>query len=229
MQQVWQTWTVNAVAWREAARKLIGPRITELDASLAKEPDNVRNCSSGSAAGRCRFARRALRDFDRLVALKVNSLDASELHGRILAGLNRNEEALPLLNQAIEAGSQDAGIYAARGEIFRKQGKTDPAQSDLQKSLDLKPNEAAASSLADLLLAEVQKKSEWTVLKPTEMKSEGGATLTLQADNSVLAGGKNTLGDVYSITAEIAEPVRVTAFAWKHDGSIVAKRRAGSR
>lgn len=210
--QYWPTWTVNAVAWREAARKLIGPRIIELDALLVKEPDHapelLQRVRLLADAG---LHEDALRDFDRLVALKVNSLEAAELHGRILAGLNRNEEALPLLNQAIEAGSQDAGIHAARGEIFRKQGETDLAQSDLQKSLDLNPNEAAARSLADLLLAEVQKKSEWTVLKPTEMKSEGGATLTLQGDNSVLAGGKNTLGDVYFLTAEIAEPVRVTA------------------
>ncbi len=44
----------------------------------------------------------------------------------------------------------------------------------------------------------------WTHLEPKEAKSEGGATLTRQADGSWLAGGKNPLRDTYTITAPIA-------------------------
>jgi WD40 repeat protein/Flp pilus assembly protein TadD len=211
-QQSCPTWAVNLMAGREAARKLIGPRIAVLDASLAKTPDNAPDLLERvrllTDAG---FHEDALRDLDRLGTLGTDSLEASALYGRVLAGLNRDEEALPLLNQAVDAGSQDARIYAARGTIFQKQGKTELSQSDIQKSLELKPNEAAASSLADLLLAGLEKKLEWTILKPVEMKSKGGATLTLQNDGSILAGGPNTLGDLYSVTAEIIEPVRVTA------------------
>ena len=39
------------------------------------------------------------------------------------------------------------------------------------------------------------------MLKPTEMKSEGGATLTRLDDNSILAGGKNPDRDVYTVVA----------------------------
>ncbi len=47
----------------------------------------------------------------------------------------------------------------------------------------------------------VSRTPAWTVLEPTEMKSTGGATLTKQADHSILASGKNPSPDVYKITA----------------------------
>src|SRR5262249_13223534 len=41
----------------------------------------------------------------------------------------------------------------------------------------------------------------WTTLEPKELKSAGGATLTKQADGSVLASGKNPFPEVYTVTA----------------------------
>jgi hypothetical protein len=49
-------------------------------------------------------------------------------------------------------------------------------------------------------LAQSGANAVWTVLEPKEMKSEAGATLTKQADNSVLAGGKSVDTDTYTIT-----------------------------
>jgi hypothetical protein len=46
--------------------------------------------------------------------------------------------------------------------------------------------------------------SIWTVLTPTSVVSAGGATLTRQADDSILAGGKNPSPDTYTITARTA-------------------------
>ena len=43
----------------------------------------------------------------------------------------------------------------------------------------------------------------WQVLRPETMKSSGGSTLTLQDDNSILAGGANPRQDVYEITATV--------------------------
>ena len=42
----------------------------------------------------------------------------------------------------------------------------------------------------------------WTIIEPTQMKSEGGATLTVLDDSSILAGGKNPDRDVYSMVAK---------------------------
>ena len=69
--------------------------------------------------------------------------------------------------------------------------------------------EAGAESLARarrLTEAMLEHTTEWTVLAPTAMESTGGATLTRQPDNSVLAGGTNADGDVYAIQAGIELP-----------------------
>ena len=42
----------------------------------------------------------------------------------------------------------------------------------------------------------------WTVLTPSSAVSKGGATLTKQADGSILASGKNPSPDTYTITAD---------------------------
>ncbi len=44
----------------------------------------------------------------------------------------------------------------------------------------------------------------WTPLDPKEVRSEGGATFTKQADGSWLAGGTNPQHDIYTIIAPIA-------------------------
>ncbi len=41
----------------------------------------------------------------------------------------------------------------------------------------------------------------WTVLEPLDVRSVGGATLSRQTDNSILAGGKNPSPDTYTIRA----------------------------
>src|SRR5262249_3746352 len=51
---------------------------------------------------------------------------------------------------------------------------------------------------------------QWTVLTPTKMTSRGGATLTLQADGSLLASGNDARGDVYVISS-VADLERVAA------------------
>jgi hypothetical protein len=45
--------------------------------------------------------------------------------------------------------------------------------------------------------------SEWTVLRPSHLKSAGGATLTLQSDGAVLASGANPEADTYSMEATL--------------------------
>ena len=42
----------------------------------------------------------------------------------------------------------------------------------------------------------------WTVLTPVEARSTGGATLAIQSDGAILAGGGNPWPDTYTITAQ---------------------------
>ena len=71
----------------------------------------------------------------------------------------------------------------------------------LQKILAGQPDNAAVSrQLADLLLR-AREARVWTVLQPKEMRSAGGATLQLQPDGSILAGGTSPDLDTYTMTA----------------------------
>jgi hypothetical protein len=80
----------------------------------------------------------------------------------------------------------------------------------LNRTFEARPIPAGfpeASRRLDVTVDEVRLDAEpatpsiWTVLKPTTCRSTGGATLTVQKDRSVLAGGKNTSPDTYTITA----------------------------
>jgi WD40 repeat protein/tetratricopeptide (TPR) repeat protein len=84
--------------------------------------------------------------------------------------------------------------FALANEYFEK------ARALYERSLAADPeNDPVAAQLAQVLLERLR--SRWTVLRPTEMKSEKGATLTLQRDGSILASGTNVEGDVYTISA----------------------------
>jgi hypothetical protein len=83
-------------------------------------------------------------------------------------------------------------------ELAASHGKQ--AQTHLEATLAREPKNAVlALELADVLL--MQDTRGWTVLKPTEMKSAGGATLTLLEDGSILSNGKSPQGDDYVIKA----------------------------
>jgi serine/threonine protein kinase/formylglycine-generating enzyme required for sulfatase activity len=97
--------------------------------------------------------------------------------------------------------------YAERGNYPLANAARTKARALFEKQLAKEPDNAAlASELADLLLIDT---TRWTILKPSEMKadlkpgemkSEGGATLTVLEDNSILVSGPNPAQDVYTLT-----------------------------
>jgi eukaryotic-like serine/threonine-protein kinase len=115
------------------------------------------------------------------------------------AGRPREAVALlqndPYLLGDLARSLEDEGDAALVLELRAK------ARALCTQQLAAAPDDAAlASALADLLL--VESRVKWAVLNPTEMKSEGGATLTPRNDGSILAGGKNPDRDVYTIVAK---------------------------
>lgn len=79
------------------------------------------------------------------------------------------------------------------------------AQALYERTLAADPdNDVAATELARLLVnkSENENSSRWTTLTPTELKSAGGAVLTLQPDGSVLASGTNPARDSYTLAAK---------------------------
>ena len=112
-----------------------------------------------------------------------------------------------MLEKLTEHATGNAQLHTALARHFTDQG--DNKQANAARSIarnlfeqqlaKMPDNVALASELTDLLMTDAP---EWSVLKPIEMKSEGGATLALQPDGSILASGANPDLDAYTITAE---------------------------
>jgi WD40 repeat protein/tetratricopeptide (TPR) repeat protein len=97
-----------------------------------------------------------------------------------------------------------AARLAAGGQVGLARGQYEKCIALYERSLETAPDsDSVAAELTRVLLDQQANATAalWTVLKPTEMKSEGGATLALQRDGSILAGGENPARDVYTLVA----------------------------
>jgi tetratricopeptide (TPR) repeat protein len=99
--------------------------------------------------------------------------------------------------------------YQRNGDTSRALAVSANARTRYEQQLAAAPTNARlARDLADLLLdlspgdAAHLTKRNWTILKPIEMKSSGGATFTLLDDGSILAGGPAANTDIYTITTK---------------------------
>jgi WD40 repeat protein/tetratricopeptide (TPR) repeat protein len=147
----------------------------ERDTTPRALPYIDRAVASGTARGDDQFWYaesyiRAGKPHEALVAVKDDPYGLSKLAGRL-----DEQENAPLADEARTR-----------------------ARALLERQLAAEPHNAApASELAELLLVETP--AGWTALKPTEMTSEGGATLKLQNDGSILASDTNPDRDVYTL------------------------------
>jgi hypothetical protein len=148
---------------------------------------------------------------------------------KVASGTARGEDVLWYAESYLRAGKPAQALlalkddpYASRrlARRFAQQGNAPmagaartQARALLARRLTADPDDlASASELADLILVDLLPRgtATWTVLKPTAMESERGATLTLQGDDSILASGTNGSGDVYTVTA-VSDLDRVAA------------------
>jgi serine/threonine protein kinase/Flp pilus assembly protein TadD len=143
------------------------------------------------------------RDLRRAFELKPTVQTADEI-----AKNERWPLALDVYSRLIASATSDVSLLRKRAKAYVGNKQPGLAIADLERALEISPEEENALELADLLLSQLDE--AWTVLHPTEMNSIGGATLTLLDDGSVLASGNNTVGDAYTVVAE-ADPMRVTA------------------
>jgi WD40 repeat protein/tetratricopeptide (TPR) repeat protein len=155
--------------------------------------------------------REAVADYDHVVTPETTD-------PRLLANRARAHEALKNWDAAASdwsraaTGNPDgprlltefAGRLAAGGEVGLASAQYEKCILLYERLLEEAPeSDGAPAELAQLLFdkQENETAARWTVLKPSEMKSEGGATLTLQSDGSILASGKNPDRDVYALVA----------------------------
>ena len=136
--------------------------------------------------------------------------------GRLVAGRDREPGGAKRL-------AEFARRLAAAGQVPLAKVQFGKAQALYEKSLEGDPeSDLVAAELAQLLWdkEELRTRLVWTVLKPTEMKSAGGATLSLSVvpDGSILASGENPAARSvhrHVVPVEARHSV-LPPSAWKH-------------
>jgi Protein of unknown function (DUF1553)/Protein of unknown function (DUF1549)/Planctomycete cytochrome C len=133
----------------------------------------------------------ATKEFYQLFAF-FNSLDGPVMDG------NKKDTA-PTLKIASEQQREElAELDGTIAELSSTMTSPHPVADQAQAEWD--------AQLRNSIVSEPQ----WLVLSPTTFTSSGGATLTRQEDESILASGENPAKEIYEFIAEV-EPARLTA------------------
>ena len=129
-----------------------------------------------------------MRDFYSLFAY-FNSIDGGPLDG------NRKDHApvikVPTPEQERELRQFDEQL----AELNRGLAELNPRLAGLQEAWEASVREAQSTA--------GETSAGWHVLVPMKFTSQGGATLTLKEDHSLLASGDNAARDVYEISGEL--------------------------
>ncbi|MBS0267001.1 MAG: hypothetical protein JSS02_34060 [Planctomycetes bacterium] len=121
--------------------------------------------------------------------------------------------ALPYIDRQLTSGTARGEDRRWFTESYVRAGRLKDARVLLEQSMSREPeNSLLAAELSEILLLDA---TPWTVLQPTQLISQLGATLMVQRDGSILASGVNTPGDVYTLhinaTGDRIAAIRVEA------------------
>ncbi len=159
----------------------------------------------------------AIEDSSRLLERDPDDLEARLIRARASLALDDLEPAGSDVDRSLRKAPEDPRFLALAGEIHNRRGHRlmeqghpeearkswELARAAYETLLRLHPDQAdAAARFADVLLQsrDTEATSQWDTLRPVEMTSSGGATLTGLSDGSVLASEKNPDLDVYTLT-----------------------------
>ena len=155
----------------------------------------------------------AIRDYAHVVTQETQDVDLLSNRARAHEALKNWDTAAANWSRAAAGNPEGAKLLAEFAQRLVAGGKSPLATSQFEKaralyerSLEADPeNDVVATELAQLLLNQHENANptRWTVLQPTEMKSDGGTTLTLQPDGSILASGTNPDRDAYTLVAKV--------------------------
>jgi tetratricopeptide (TPR) repeat protein len=135
---------------------------------------------------------KALEQFD--AGGQADSSERARAEGRLVG---RPE----LLERVLRRRPKDARLWLAAALPAINRHDWVAARRRLEKALAAHPDPVLAAALADVLFQ--IEAAHWTVLRPEERKSAGGATLTLLPDGSILAGGDNPDEDTYTLVSSV--------------------------
>jgi mono/diheme cytochrome c family protein len=112
-------------------------------------------------------------------------------------GLQAVFAATDKANRAYDADPEVAArrreLIAARAKLHEQKEKLDPSLLSAEVAAEVAEWEKGVTAAASL----------WQVHTPVEVKSEGGSTLTVQSDGSVLAGGTRPEKDTYTLVFNV--------------------------
>jgi tetratricopeptide (TPR) repeat protein len=175
---------------------------------------------------------RAVEIYSRGITPETLDVDLLSKRARAYEALTNGDAAAADWSRAATGNPEGAKLLAefaqrlaAAGQVRLANGQFAKAQALYEGSLAADPeNDVVATELAELLLNKHEngKSTPWKILQPTKMKSEGGATLTLLHDNSILASGVNPDKDVYVIEAEAQGPIEAIRLEAIPDASMPA-------
>jgi WD40 repeat protein len=127
----------------------------------------------------------------------------------------RSKDLLPVLNRRIQENPGNVTDLELRRRLLLYHGMVDEARQDRQRIIELYDHqiendhflEGVAEKLSAILL---ESDDEWQVIVPDEAKSQEGATLIPQPDQSIIVEGFNPDWDKYTVTGTV-HGKRVTA------------------
>jgi WD40 repeat protein/tetratricopeptide (TPR) repeat protein len=152
---------------------------------------------------------KAVDDYAHVITPETTDADLLSKRARAYEGLKKWDAAAADWSRASLGNPQGPKLVAgfarrlaAAGQVRLANGQFEKAQALYEGWLRADPeSDAVARELSQLLWDKRKNGSpaRWTVLQPTEMKSQGGATLTRLGDHSILAGGRNPQSDRYTV------------------------------
>ena len=143
----------------------------------------------------------AVRDYAHVVTQETQDVDLLSNRARAHEALKNWDAAAADWSRAATGNPEGAKLLAEFARRLAAGGQVPLANGQFEKAehftndrcrRTLKMTWSPRSWLnCSSISTKMQNPTRWTVLKPTEMKSEGGATLTELDDHSILASGKN--------------------------------------
>ncbi|MCB1692998.1 MAG: tetratricopeptide repeat protein [Pseudomonadales bacterium] len=160
-------------------RGLEKPVFDLMDKAIARDPGNIDllyfRAMTGEKFGHLDILER---DLNKIIALDPDNADALNALGYTLTDrTDRHEEALKLIQRALEIKPDEAAFIDSLGWVMYRMQKFDKALAYLRKALQMFPNDEVAAHLGEVL---------WVVGKKTEANKVWENALELKPDSKVL-------------------------------------------
>jgi WD40 repeat protein len=150
----------------------------------------------------------AVEIYNKGITAKTSDDDLLSGRARAYEGLKKWDAAVADWSRAAAGNPEGAKRLAefarrlaAGGQMSLAKDQFEKSQATYERLLETDPhNDIVARELAELLWD--KQATRWVILKPADMKSKAGTTLTLQSDGSVLASGANPEQETYTVVAK---------------------------